>query len=150
MTTGKTISLTRQTFVGKVMSLLLNMLSRLVITFLPRSKHLLILWLKSPSAVILEPPKIVWHSLHCFLIYYPWSDGEYYITTTTKKMDVLYENHSIYSNMFIIYNIFYESFSLHSIVISQEKPIFHELFLCHCNIGFLLFPETSFIASPLI
>ena len=57
MTTGKTIALTRRTFVGKVMSLLLNMLSRLVITFLPRSKHLLISWLQSPSAVILEPPK---------------------------------------------------------------------------------------------
>ena len=58
MTTGKTIALTRQTFVGKVMPLLLNMLSRLVITFLPRSKCLLIPWLQSPSAVILEPPKI--------------------------------------------------------------------------------------------
>ena len=58
MTTGKTIALTRRTFVGKVMSLLLNMLSRLVITFLPRSKRLLISWLQSPSAVILEPPKI--------------------------------------------------------------------------------------------
>ena len=58
MTTGKTIALTRWTFVGKVMSLLFNMLSRLVITFLPRSKHLLITWLQSPSAVILEPPKI--------------------------------------------------------------------------------------------
>ena len=58
ITTGKTTALTRQTFVGKVMSLLLNMLSRLVITFLPRSKHLLISWLQSPSAVILEPPKI--------------------------------------------------------------------------------------------
>ena len=58
MTTGKTIALTRWTFVGKVMSLLFNMLSRLVITFLPRSKHLLISWLQSPSAVILEPRKI--------------------------------------------------------------------------------------------
>ena len=58
MTTGKTIAFTRQTFVGKVMSLFLNMLSRLVITFLPRSKRLLILWLQSPSAVILEPRKI--------------------------------------------------------------------------------------------
>src|SRR5574337_1730368 len=58
MTTGKTITLTRWTFVGKVMSLLLNMLSRLVITFLPRSKSLLISWLQSPSAVILEPQKI--------------------------------------------------------------------------------------------
>ena len=58
MTTGKAIALTRWTFVDKVMSLLLNMLSRSVITFLPRSKRLLISWLQSPSAVILEPPKI--------------------------------------------------------------------------------------------
>ena len=58
MTTGKTIALTRWTFVDKVMSLLFNMLSRLVITFLPRSKCLLISWLQSPSAVILEPQKI--------------------------------------------------------------------------------------------
>ena len=57
MSTGKTIALARWTFVGKVMSLVFNMLSRLVITFLPRSKHLLISWLQSPSAVILEPPK---------------------------------------------------------------------------------------------
>ena len=57
MTTGKTIALTIQTFVGKVMSLLFNMLSRLIIAFLPRSKHLLISWLQSPSAVILEPPQ---------------------------------------------------------------------------------------------
>ena len=58
MTTGKTIALTKQIFVGKVMSLLFTMLSRLVITFLPRSKCLLISWLQSPSAVILEPPII--------------------------------------------------------------------------------------------
>ena len=58
MTTGKTIALTIRTFVGKVISLLFNMLSRLVITFLPRSKRLLISWLQSPSAVILEPRKI--------------------------------------------------------------------------------------------
>ena len=58
MTIGKTIALTKQIFVGKVMSLLLNMLSRLVIIFLPRSKRLLISWLQSPSAVILEPQKI--------------------------------------------------------------------------------------------
>ena len=58
MTTGKTIALTRWTFVGRLMSLLFNMLSRLVITFLPRSKRILISWLQSPSAVILEPPKI--------------------------------------------------------------------------------------------
>ena len=58
MTTGKTIALTRQTFVGKAMSLLFNILTTLVITFLPSSKHLLISWLQSPSAVILEPRKI--------------------------------------------------------------------------------------------
>ena len=58
MTNGKTIALTRCTFVGKVMCLLFNMLSRLAITFLPRSKHLLISWLQSPSAVILEPKKV--------------------------------------------------------------------------------------------
>ena len=76
MTTGKTIALTRRTFVGKVMSLLFNMLSRLVITFLPRSKCLFISWLQSPSAVILEPPQNkVSHYAHCFPIYLPWSDG---------------------------------------------------------------------------
>ena len=76
MTTGKTIALTRWTFVDKVLSLLFNMLSRLVITLLPRSKHLLISWLQSPSAVILEPPKNkVSHCVHCFPIYLPWSDG---------------------------------------------------------------------------
>ena len=74
MTTGKTIALSRQTFVGKEMSLLFNMMSRLVTTFLPRSKRLLIPWL-SPSAVILEPKKIVCHCFHCFPIYLPWSDG---------------------------------------------------------------------------
>ena len=72
MTTGKTIALTRQTFVGKGMSLLLNMLSRLVITFLPRTKCLLISWLQSPSAVILEPKKML---CYCFPIYLPWNDG---------------------------------------------------------------------------
>ena len=63
MNTGKTIAMTRWTFVGKVMSLLFNMLSRLVITFLPRSKHLSISWLQSPSAVILDPPKNMTHVL---------------------------------------------------------------------------------------
>ena len=71
MTTGKTIALTRRTFVDKIMSLLFNMLSRLLISFLPRSKHLLISWLQSPSAVILEPRKIVCHCFHCFPIYFP-------------------------------------------------------------------------------
>ena len=66
MTTGKTIALTRWTFVGEVMSLLFNMLSRLIITFLPRSKRLLISWLQSPSAGILEPPKIFLLLPHLF------------------------------------------------------------------------------------
>ena len=72
MTTGKAIAFTRQTFVGKVMSLLLNMLSQSVIAFLPRSKCLLISWLHSPSAVIWEPKKKkVSHCFHCFPIYLP-------------------------------------------------------------------------------
>ena len=71
MTTGKTIALTRWTFVDKVMSLLFNMLSRSVISFLPRSKHLLISWLQSTSAVSLEPRKIVSHCFHYFPIYLP-------------------------------------------------------------------------------
>ena len=78
MTTGKTIALTRWTFVGKVVSVLLNMLSRLVRTFLPRSKCLLISSLQSPSVVILEPNNNnnkVNHSFYCFPIYFPWSDG---------------------------------------------------------------------------
>ena len=71
MTIGKTKALIKWTFVGKVMSLLFNMLSRLVITFLPRSKRLLISWLQSPSTMILEPSKLV---CHCFHIYLPWND----------------------------------------------------------------------------
>ena len=71
MTTGKNIAWTMRTFVGKVMSLLLNTLSRFVITFLPRSKSLLISWLQSPSAVILEPKEVVCHFFHCFPIYLP-------------------------------------------------------------------------------
>ena len=71
MTTGKTTALTRWTFVDKVTSLLFNRLSRLVIAFLPRSRRLWISWLQSPSAVILEPPKIVFHCFHCFPIYLP-------------------------------------------------------------------------------
>ena len=75
MTTGKTTALTRWALVSKTMSLLFNMLSRLVTAFLPRSKHLLISWLQPPPAVILETKKIVSHYFHCFHIYLPWSDG---------------------------------------------------------------------------
>ena len=74
MTTGKNIAVVIWTFVGKVMPLLFNMLSRLVITFLPRSKCLLISWLQSPSAVILESKKIKSASFYCFPIYLPWND----------------------------------------------------------------------------
>ena len=76
MTTWKTIALTRWTFVGKVMSLLFNILSRLVLTFLTRSKRFLISWLQSPSAVIFAAPQNkVLHCFHCFPFYFPWSDG---------------------------------------------------------------------------
>ena len=75
MTTGKTIALTRRSFVSKVMSPVFNMLSTFITAFLPRSKRLLISWLKSPSAVILEPKKNeVCHCFHCLPIYLPWSD----------------------------------------------------------------------------
>ena len=75
MTTGKTIALTRWTFGSKVMSLLFNMLSRLVTTFLPRTKRLLISWLQSPSAVILKPPKIQSVTTSSFPVYLPGNDG---------------------------------------------------------------------------
>ena len=96
MTMGKTIALTRRTFVDKVMSLLFNMLSRLVITFLPRSKHLLISWLQSPSAVILEHLKIkVSHCFHWFPIYLPWSDG-------TGCHDLCFPNVELQANFFTL------------------------------------------------
>ena len=75
MTTGKTIALTRQTFVGKVMSLLLNMLSRLVITFLPRSKLLNFMAAVTICSDFGAPKNKVWHCFHCFPIYFPWSGG---------------------------------------------------------------------------
>ena len=75
MTTGETIALTMWTFVGKVMFLLFNMLCRLLIVFLPRSKHLFISWLQSPSEVILQSKQIKSHCFHCFSIYLSWSYG---------------------------------------------------------------------------
>ena len=91
----KKIVLTRWTFLGKGWSLLFNMLSRLVITFLPRNKRLLISWLQSPSAVILEPPNIKSDSFHCFPTYLPWSDG-------TGCHDLHYLNVELQANFFTL------------------------------------------------
>ena len=93
MTTGKTIALTRWTFVGKIMSLLFNMLSRLVITFLPRSKRLLISWLQSPSCSDFGAPQN--KVSHCFPIYLPWSDG-------TGCHDLRFLNVELQANFFTL------------------------------------------------
>ena len=104
MTIGKTIAFTRWNFVGKVMSLLLNMLSRLVITFLQRSQRLLISWLQSLSAVNLEPPqKKVWHCFHCFPIYLPWSDG-------TRCHDLSFLNELLASFFTLLFHFHQEAF----------------------------------------
>ena len=95
LTTGKTIAWTRWIFVGKVMSLLFNMLSRLVITVLPRSKRLFISWLQSPLAVILEPKKIVSYCFHCFPTYLPWSDK-------TRCHDLSFLNVEFSANFFTL------------------------------------------------
>ena len=96
MTTKKPIALTRWTFVGKVMSMLLNMLSRLVIAFLPRSKCLLISWLQSPSAGILEPKKIKSLTVSVFFpIYLPWNDG-------TRCHNLSFLNFEYWANFFTI------------------------------------------------
>jgi len=112
MTIGKTIALTRWTFVGKVMSMLFNTLSRLVITFLPRSKRLLISQLQSPSAGILEHPNPppnpcrqnnVCHCFHCFHIYLPWNDG-------TRCHDLHFPNVEFLANFFILLFHFHQEF----------------------------------------
>ena len=113
MTAGKTIALTRQTFVGKIMSLLFNILSSLVITFLPRSKHLLISWLQSWSSMILEPENKVCHCFHCFPIYLPWSDG------TNAMMLVLWMLN------------FKPTFSLSSFTFFKRFFHFHQEAFCH-------------------
>ena len=95
MTIGKTIALTRRTFVGKVISLLFNMLSRLVIAFLPRDKHLLISWLQSPSAVILEPQDTKSATVSTVPIYLPWSDG-------TRCHDLSFLNVEFSANIFTL------------------------------------------------
>ena len=106
MTTGKTIALTWQTIVGKVMSLLFNMLCRLLITFLPRSKHLLISWLLSPSAVILEPPKIV---SHCFSIYLTWRDGTECLTLSLVFWKLNFKPKFLLSSFTFIKRLFLSS-----------------------------------------
>ena len=105
MATGKTIALTRWAFVGKVMSVLFNMLSRLVITFLPRSKRLLISWLQSPSAVILEPPKIKSLSVSIVSLSHPkclswpfsWDITLPFLTPNVLSVsrDLLYQNYTL-------------------------------------------------------
>ena len=97
MTTGKTITLTRWIFVGQALSLLINMLYKVVITFLPRSKHLLISWLQSPSAKISDfgAPKIVSQCFHCFPIYLPWSGG-------TRCHDLRFLNVELSANFFTL------------------------------------------------
>ena len=105
MTTGKTIALTRRTFVGKVMSLLFNMLSRLVIAFLPRRKFL-ISWMESLSEEFLEPPqKIKFLSFHCFPINLPWSDGD-------GCHDVSFLNVEFWANFFTLFFHVHQEVSL--------------------------------------
>ena len=104
MTTGKTVALTRRTFVGKVMSLLFNMLSRLVTVFLPRSKDLLISWLQSPSAVILEPPKIKSLTFPLFPHLFAWSDR-------TRCHDLRFLNVELLANFFaLLFHFHQEAF----------------------------------------
>ena len=109
MSTGKTIALTRLTFVGKVMSLLLNMLSRLVITFLPRSKRLLISWLQSPSAVILEPFNFSFFSVTGWGIGLDHPDIEWFVLETNRDHCVVFEIASKYciSDSFADHNVYY-------------------------------------------
>ena len=127
-TTGKTIALTRRTFVVKVMSMLFNMLSRWVITFLSRSKCLLISWLQSPSAVILEPPKNkVCHCFHYFPIYLPWSDG-------TGYHDLSFLNVELSANIF--------TFLFH---FHQEAL---EFFFTYCHKGGVICISEVIDASP--
>ena len=102
MTTGKTIAWTRWTFVGKVMSLLFNTLSRLVIAFLPRSKRLLISWLQSPYSVIFGAlENKVCHCSHCFPIYLPWSGG-------TRSHDLCFLNADFKANRSLSFFTFYQ------------------------------------------
>ena len=101
MTTGKTITLTRRIFVGKIMSLLLNMLSRLVVTFLPSSKQLLIWWLQSPFCSDFGAQKNkVSHGFHCFPIYFPWSDGSRWHDLSFQNVELFHSPLSLSSRGF--------------------------------------------------
>ena len=122
LTTGKTIAMTRLISVSKIISLFFNMLSRLVIAFLPRSKCLLISWLQSPSAVILKPKKIVCHCFHCFPIYLPWS--------------VLYK--FIYSS---VYPSIYPSSIHQPIYLSIYLPIHLSIYLIYPSIPLSIYPS---------
>ena len=116
MTTGKNIALTRQIFVSKVLHLLFNMLSKLAIDLLPRSKCLLISWLQSSSAVILEPKKIVCHCFHCFPIYLPWSDG-------TRCHDLSFLNVEFQARFFtLLFHFHLEAFSSCSLPAIRVVP----------------------------
>ena len=127
MNTGKTIALTRWTFVENIMFLLFNMLSRLVVTFLPRSKHLLVSWMQSPSAVILELKKNkVWHCLHCFPIYLPWSDG-------TRRRDL----------SFLFFFFFYFIFKLYNILLVLPNIEMNPPQVYLCSASWTLLPPPS-------
>ena len=127
ITTGKTITLTRWTFVGKVMSLLLNMLSRLVITFLPRSKRFLISWLQSPSAVILEPPKIK-------------SDT---VSTVSPSWQLIieYSIYLAYFTAFLRFNNVVACFVVFAFVLLTSPPLYGcatvSLFICYWTFALL-------------
>ena len=143
MTTGKTIALTRCTFVGRVMSLLFNMLSRLVITFLPRSKRLLISWLQSPSAVILEPPQNQGcPCFHCFPIYLPWSDGTGYHDVSFLNFELCLfkwervKGHWFKGPRFFFFN-YYETSKLQDVawaiwkLYRQDSESWYQFWCCH-------------------
>ena len=145
MSTGKNIALTRRTFVSKVMSMLFNMLSRLVITFLPRSKCLLIAWLQIPSAVILEPPKNkVCYCFHCFPVSLPWSDG-------TRCHDLGFLNVELWANFFtLLFHYLQEalwlfsSSSLSAIMVVSSAYLRLLIFLPAILIQLVLYPAQCF------
>ena len=150
MTARKTIALTRWTFVGKVISLLFNMLSRLVIAFLPRSRHLLISWLQSPSAVILEPPSKSNLPLfplfpHLFPMKWrdqmPWSDG-------TRFHDLSFMNVELWANFFTLFFTFnkrhFSSSLISAIMVVPSAYLWLLIFLLAILIPVVLLPAQCF------